>query len=203
MNTKVTANRFAETAGQVVGNLKGSKKNFQLSDVLNILVSVIGTYKVLCPLLYSASHKSDGYQPFLSFKISSIRVFLLSVIVAQIQKFVQQCKGILPFCITTIRRREWDLWDFLWNTKTSTRIFVHLIYLNCHPTGFSGEMVNNSVLSKTPCFSVLPGWGGEFQPVLRLSSEMRVSAISLNLELFKVNSSLSSENGWEEKVYKA
>lgn len=103
MNTKVTANRFAETAGQVVGNLKGSKKNFQLSDVLNIHVSVIGTYKVLCPLLYSA----------------------------------------------------------------------------------------------------LPGWGGEFQPVLRLSSEMQVSAISLNLELFKVNSSLSSENGWEEKVYKA
>ena len=68
---------FAETAGQVAGNLKGSKKNFQLSDVLNILISVIGTYKVLCPLLYSASHKSDGYQPFLSFKISSIRVFYL------------------------------------------------------------------------------------------------------------------------------
>lgn len=99
---------------------------------------------------------------------------------------------------------KWDLWDFLWNTETSTRIFVHLIYLNCHPTGFSGEMVNNSVLSKTPRFSVLPGWGGEFEPeVLRLSSEMQVSAISLNLELFKVNSSLSSENGWEEKVYKS
>ena len=97
---------FAETAGQVAGNLKGSKQNFQLSDVLNILVSVTGTYKVLCPLLHSASHKSDGYQPSLSFKISSIRVLLLSVIVAQIQKFVQQCKGILPFCITTIRRQS-------------------------------------------------------------------------------------------------
>ena len=88
---------FAESGGQVAGNLKGSKQNFQLSDVLNILVSVIGTYKVLCPLLHSASHKSDGYQPSLSFKISSIRVLLLSVIVAQIQKFVQQCEGILPF----------------------------------------------------------------------------------------------------------
>ena len=32
---------------------------------------------------------------------------------------------------------------------------------------------------------------------------MQVSAISLNLELFKVNSSLLSENGWEEKVFKA
>ena len=61
---------------------------------------------------------------------------------------------------------------------------MHLIYLNCHPTGFSGEMVNNSVLSKTPCFSVMPGRGGEFEPeVLRFSSEMQVSAISLNLEL--------------------
>ena len=92
---------FAESGGQVAGNLKGSKQNFHLSDVLNILVSVTGTYKVLCPLLYSASHKSDGYQPSLSFKISSI-----SVIVAQIQKFVQQCEGILPFCITTIRRQS-------------------------------------------------------------------------------------------------
>ena len=73
---------FAETAGKVASNLKGSKQNFQLSDVLNILVSVTGTYKVLCPLLYSASHKSDGYQPSLSFKISSIRVLLLSVNVA-------------------------------------------------------------------------------------------------------------------------
>lgn len=54
---------FAESGGQVAGNLKGSKQNFQLSDVLNILVSVIGTYEVLCPLLYSASHKSNGYQP--------------------------------------------------------------------------------------------------------------------------------------------
>ena len=80
---------FAESGGQVAGNLKGSKQNFQLSDVLNILVSVTGTYKVLCPLLYSASHKSDGYQPSLSFKISSIRVLLLSVIVSQIQKFIQ------------------------------------------------------------------------------------------------------------------
>ena len=79
---------FAESGGQVAGNLKGSKQNFHLSDVLNILVSVTGTYKVLCPLLHSASHKSDGYQPSLSFKISSIRVLLLSVIVAQIQKFV-------------------------------------------------------------------------------------------------------------------
>ena len=86
---------FAESGGQVAGNLKGSKQNFHLSDVLNILVSVTGTYKVLCPLLYSASHKSDGYQPSLSFKISSI-----------IQKFVQQCEGILPFCITTIRRQS-------------------------------------------------------------------------------------------------
>ena len=92
---------FAESGGQVAGNLKGSKQNFHLSDVLNILVSVTATYKVLCPLLHSASHKSDGYQPSLSFKISSI-----SVIVAQIQKFVQQCEGILPFCITNIRRQS-------------------------------------------------------------------------------------------------
>lgn len=45
---------FAESGGQVAGNLKGSKHNFQLSDVVNILVSVTGTCKVLCLLLYSA-----------------------------------------------------------------------------------------------------------------------------------------------------
>ena len=53
---------FSECGDQLAGNLKGSKQNFQVSDVLNILVSVTGTYKVLCVLLYSASHKSDGYQ---------------------------------------------------------------------------------------------------------------------------------------------
>ena len=76
---------------------------------------------------------------------------------------------------------------------------MHLIYLNCHPTVFSGEMVTTLFLAKPPAFLY---W--EFEPeVLRLSSEMQVSAIFLNLELFKVNSSLSSKNGWEEKVYKA
>ena len=45
---------FAESGGQVAGNLKGSKQNFQLSDVVNILVSVTGTRKVPCLLLYSA-----------------------------------------------------------------------------------------------------------------------------------------------------
>ena len=45
---------FAECGGQWAGNLKGSKQNFQVYDVLNILVSVIGTCKVLCLLLYSA-----------------------------------------------------------------------------------------------------------------------------------------------------
>ena len=146
---------FAESGGQVAGNLKGSKQNFQLSDVGNILVSVTGTCKVLCLLLYSAWHKSDGYRlislsrsAVLGFKVRPLR----SVIVSQIQKFRQQCKGILPFCITTIRRRKWDLWEFLWNTETSTGVFVHLIYLNCHPTGFSGEMVNNPVLGKPPAF---------------------------------------------------
>ena len=146
---------FAESGGQVAGNLKGSKQNFQLSDVVNILVSVTGTCKVLCLLLYSAWHKSDGYRlislsrsAVLGFKVRPLR----SVIVSQIQKFRQQCKGILPFCITTIRRRKWDLWEFLWNTETSTGVFVHLIYLNCHPTGFSGEMVNNPVLGKPPAF---------------------------------------------------
>ena len=38
----------------MAGNLKGSKHNFPLSDVVNILVSVTGTCKVLCLLLYSA-----------------------------------------------------------------------------------------------------------------------------------------------------
>ena len=48
---------FAESGDQA-GNLKGSKQNFQLSDVVNILVSVTGTCKVLCPLLNSVSHQS-------------------------------------------------------------------------------------------------------------------------------------------------
>ena len=141
---------FAESGGQVAG-----KQNFQLSDVVNILISVTGTRKVPCLLLYSASHKSDGYQ-LISLSRSAVLGFkvrpLHSVIVSQIQKFRQQCKGILPFCITTIRWRKWDLWEFLWNTETSTGVFVHLIYLNCHPTGFSGEMVNNPVLGKPPAF---------------------------------------------------
>ena len=34
---------FAESGGHVAGNLKGSRQNFQLSDVVNILVSVTGT----------------------------------------------------------------------------------------------------------------------------------------------------------------
>ena len=94
----------------MAGNLKGSKHNFQLSDVVNILVSVTGTCKVLCLLLYSASHKSDGYQlislsrsAVLGFKVRLLRSFIVS----QIQKFIQQCKGILPFCITPIHRRKW------------------------------------------------------------------------------------------------
>ena len=91
---------FAESGGQVAGNLKGSKQNFQLSDVVNILVSVTGTRKVPCLLLYSTWHKSDGYQ-LISLSRSAVLGFkvrpLHSVIVSQIQKFRQQCKGILPF----------------------------------------------------------------------------------------------------------
>ena len=34
--------------------------------------------------------------------ISSIKFLLLSILVLQIQEFLQQGKGILPFCITTI-----------------------------------------------------------------------------------------------------
>ena len=58
---------FAESGGQTLGNvegqnksgnLKGSEHNFQLSVVVNILVSVTSTCKVLCLLLQSASHKS-------------------------------------------------------------------------------------------------------------------------------------------------
>ena len=73
---------FAESGGQVAGNLKGSKQNFHLSDVLNILVSVTGTYKVLCPLLHSASHKSDGYQPSLSFLRSAALGFFYLVLLS-------------------------------------------------------------------------------------------------------------------------
>ena len=51
---------FAESGGQVAGNLKGGKQNFELSYVVNILTFVTGTCKVLCLLLYSASHKLDG-----------------------------------------------------------------------------------------------------------------------------------------------
>ena len=51
---------FAESGGQVAGNLKGNKQNFQLFDVVNILGSVTGTRKVICLLLYSTSHNSDG-----------------------------------------------------------------------------------------------------------------------------------------------
>ena len=110
---------------------------------------------MLCLLLYSAWHKSDGYQ-LISLSRSAVLGFKVrlprSVIVSQIQKFIQQCKGILPFCITAIHRRKWAFWEFLWNTETSTGVFVQLIYLNCHPTGFSGEMVNNPVLGKPPAF---------------------------------------------------
>ena len=44
----------------MAGNLKGNKQNFQLFDVVNILGSVTGTRKVICLLLYSTSHNSDG-----------------------------------------------------------------------------------------------------------------------------------------------
>ena len=58
---------FAESGGQthgnferqnIAGNAKDSKYNFQLSDVVNILVSFTGTCKVLCLLLNSVLHKS-------------------------------------------------------------------------------------------------------------------------------------------------
>ena len=44
---------FAECGGQLAGNLKGSKQNFQVYDVLNILVSVTGTWcSVYCFILH-------------------------------------------------------------------------------------------------------------------------------------------------------
>ena len=55
---------FAESDGETPGNfegenttadLKSSKQNLQLSDVVNIFVSVTGTCKVICLFLYSAS----------------------------------------------------------------------------------------------------------------------------------------------------
>lgn len=58
---------LAESGGQtpgdcerqnIAGNLKGIKQNFQLSHVVNILVSVTGTCKVLYLLLHFASHRS-------------------------------------------------------------------------------------------------------------------------------------------------
>ena len=61
---------FAESDGQTPGNLEGenntadlksSKQNLQLSDVVNILVSVTGSCKTICLFLYSASHKSHDY----------------------------------------------------------------------------------------------------------------------------------------------
>lgn len=56
---------LAESGGQtpgdcerqnIAGNLKGIKQNFQLSHVVNILVSVTGTCKVLHLLIHFASH---------------------------------------------------------------------------------------------------------------------------------------------------
>ena len=58
---------FADSGGQTpgnvegqntAGNVNGSKQNFQMSDLVNILVSVTGTCKVLCLLLHSTTHKS-------------------------------------------------------------------------------------------------------------------------------------------------
>ena len=58
---------FVESGGQTprnlegpnrAGNVKGSNQNFQLSDLVNILVSVTGTSRVLCILLHSSTHKS-------------------------------------------------------------------------------------------------------------------------------------------------
>ena len=50
---------FAESGGQTprdfgAADLEDSKQNFQLSDVVNILVSVTDNCKVICLLLYSA-----------------------------------------------------------------------------------------------------------------------------------------------------
>ena len=61
---------FAESDGETPGNfegenttaaLKSSKQNLQLSDVVNIFVSVTGTCKFICLFLYSASQKSHDY----------------------------------------------------------------------------------------------------------------------------------------------
>lgn len=62
---------FTESDGQTLKNfkrenkaadLKGGKQNFQVSNVVNIPISVTGNCKMLCLLLYSASHKSHDYQ---------------------------------------------------------------------------------------------------------------------------------------------
>ena len=48
---------FAESGGQtpqdfVETDLEDGKQNFQLSDAVNILVSIADNCKVICPLLY-------------------------------------------------------------------------------------------------------------------------------------------------------
>ena len=58
---------------------------------------------------------------------------------------------ILPFCITTIHRKKWDLWKFLWSTQKSTGIFVHLIYRNWLPTGFLLWNGKQPCSWQTPC----------------------------------------------------
>ena len=161
---------FAESGGQVAG-----KQNFQLSDVVNILVSVTGTRKVPCLLLYSAWHKSDGYQ-LISLSRSAVLGFkvrpLHSVIVSQIQTAMQGHPAILyhNYSLAKVgslrisvkyRNINWGLraphlpqlpsnWLLWWNGK--------------QPCSW-----------QTLCLFVLPGWGGEFElEVLSLSYEMQV-----------------------------
>ena len=98
---------FTESDGQTpkifkreneAADLKGGKQNFQyLSDVVNILVSVTGTCKMLCLYCFILHHTNHMIiSKSLSFKINSIKFLLLNFIVFQIKKFLQQCKGILP-----------------------------------------------------------------------------------------------------------
>ena len=76
---------------------------------------------------------------------------------------------------------------------------MHLIYLNCHPTGFSGEMVNNPVLGKPPAFLYCHA-GVENLNRKCLAFPMKYECHILKLGVFNVNSSFSLENGSEEKV---
>ena len=76
------------------------------------------------------------------------------------------------------------------NIKLCLPRSLNLLVFISRPTGFFGEKVKKPCSWQTPCLSVLPGWVGNLNQKCKVFP-VKYKLVPFNLEVFKVNSSLS------------